>query len=602
MVNEKVDNFIEVLLASRLVNSDQVDRALSALQKENDGMPVTNVAQICVYLVDNGLLTEWQADKLKEGRHKGFFLGKYKLLDHLGTGGMSSVYLAEHLLMQRRVAIKILPKSRVEDTSYLARFHREAQAAAALDDPNIVRAYDVDNDGGLHYLVMEHVAGANLQQLAKDQGPLAYQLAADYIRQAALGLAHAHQIGLIHRDVKPANLLVNKHNVVKVLDLGLARFSDDDVASLTIAYDENVLGTADYLAPEQAINSHGVDARADIYSLGCSLYYLLTGHAPFPEGTLPQRIMMHQKEEPADIKSERPDAPTDLVKICAKMMAKKANHRFQSAQAVADILAKWLIVHGYEETLEATGGSSKRLKLAAEVAKAKAKAQSRAHAASAPVAASPANQSSYGSQRGTAVRPGAGSSGGGTPRQTTQRKTQREYDSPSRAGGSSAAGSSAPGGRSAAPSGRSAAPVGRSAAPGGRSAAPGGRSSVPGSRSSAPGSRAGGQSSAPGSVRGIDDTMTQQYASTMKGKSLRGDRSAQLPAEAANLQQLRDPLEASIEDDRLPEFMSAPLPEISRPVARQQKKEDGLPVWVWALLGAIGVLAFIVILAMLFGG
>ena len=166
---------------------------------------------------------------------------------------MSSVYLAEHVLMQRRVAIKVLPKNRVDDSSYLARFHREAQAAAALDHRNIVRAYDVDNDGNIHYLVMEYVEGRDLQQIVKEDGPLDYAAAAEYIRQAAEGLAHAHQAGLIHRDVKPANLLVDQKNVVKVLDLGLARFTDEDKASLTVAYDENVLGTADYLAPEQAL-------------------------------------------------------------------------------------------------------------------------------------------------------------------------------------------------------------------------------------------------------------------------------------------------------------------------------------------------------------
>ena len=267
---------------------------------------------------------------------------------------MSSVYLAEHVLMQRRVAIKVLPKNRVEDTSYLARFHREAQAAAALDHRNIVRAYDVDNDGSIHYLVMEYVEGRDLQHIVKEDGPLDYVAAAEYIRQAAEGLAHAHEAGLIHRDVKPANLLVDQKNVVKVLDLGLARFTDEDKASLTVAYDENVLGTADYLAPEQALDSHGVDARADIYGLGCSLYYLLTGHPPFPGGTLPQRLMMHQKQPPPSIYLDRPDAPPDLVDICLKMMAKKPDQRYQSAAEVAAVLAQWLVAHG--QVVE--GGSS----------------------------------------------------------------------------------------------------------------------------------------------------------------------------------------------------------------------------------------------------
>jgi len=278
------------------------------------------------------------------------------------------------------VAIKVLPKHRVSDTSYLARFHREAQAAAALDHRNIVRAYDVDNDGDVHFLVMEYVEGQDLQQMVKCQGPLDYPQAADYVRQAADGLAHAHQAGLIHRDVKPANLLVDSHSVVKILDLGLARFTGEDRASLTVQYDENVLGTADYLAPEQAIDSHGVDARADIYSLGCAFYYLLSGHPPFPDGTLPQRLMAHQKESPPSILKDRPDAPAGLLEICTRMMAKRPADRYQSASEVAAALAEWLAAHGHLPQGASPGGgpgSSGRLMVAARASAAGAAASPR---------------------------------------------------------------------------------------------------------------------------------------------------------------------------------------------------------------------------------
>ena len=348
MAKPKVDAFLDLLRRSGLVEKARLNAVLLELKAQSGGEPITDTDFVADRLVQSGLITRWQADKLLEGRHKGFFLGKYKLLDHLGTGGMSSVYLAEHVLMQRRVAIKVLPKNRVDDSSYLARFHREAQAAAALDHRNIVRAYDVDNDGNNHYLVMEYVDGRDLQRIVKEDGPLSCVAAAEYIRQAAEGLAHAHQAGLIHRDVKPANLLVDQKNVVKVLDLGLARFTDENKASLTVAFDENVLGTADYLAPEQALNSHGVDARADIYGLGCSLYFLLTGHPPFPGGTLPQRLMMHQKQPPPSIHVDRPDAPHDLVDICMKMIAKKPDQRYQSAAEVAQALARWLAHHGHD--------------------------------------------------------------------------------------------------------------------------------------------------------------------------------------------------------------------------------------------------------------
>ena len=358
-----VEGFLDLALRSGLVNSDQLQEALVQIEQSYGGHLPDDAAALADELVRLGLLTRWQSERLLEGRHKGFFLKRYRLLDHLGSGGMSNVYLAEHVLMHRRVAIKVLPKHRVADSSYLARFHREAQAAAALDHKNIVRAYDVDNEGDIHFLVMEYVEGRDLQQIVKQDGPLDYRTAADYIRQAAEGLAHAHQAGLIHRDVKPANLLVDRNNVVKLLDLGLARFTEEDRASLTVAFDENVLGTADYLAPEQAIDSHGVDARADIYSLGCSLYYALTGHPPFAEGTLPQRLVAHQKLPPPSIFKDRPDAPEDLVAICLRMMAKRPEDRYQSAAEVAQVLSDWLARHS---EVSSSQGSSRYCIPAAE--------------------------------------------------------------------------------------------------------------------------------------------------------------------------------------------------------------------------------------------
>lgn len=339
----KVDTLIDLVRRSELVDKDQLSRALAELEQRRGKEACDDPEQVSRALLDAKLLTRWQCNKLLEGRSRGFFLGNYKLLDHLGTGGMSAVYLAEHIHMQRRVAIKVLPKHRVNDSSYLARFYREARAVAALDHPNIVHAYDVDNEGDTHYLVMEFVQGLDLQQMVKRQGALGYEAAADYIRQAAEGLAHAHRMGLIHRDIKPANLLVDTEGTVKVLDLGLARFADDSQASLTIAHDENVLGTADYLSPEQALNSHSVDSRADIYSLGCTFYYILTAHPPFPEGTLPQRLMKHQTEEPASILKDRPDAPGELLAICSKMMAKAADKRYQTATEVSQALTEWLL-------------------------------------------------------------------------------------------------------------------------------------------------------------------------------------------------------------------------------------------------------------------
>jgi tRNA A-37 threonylcarbamoyl transferase component Bud32 len=368
MAKPNAEQFLDLVVRSGLVEKEQLDQFCRELEKRASAAELADPRYLGCELVDAGYLTRWQRDRLLDGRYKGFFVKRYKLLDHLGSGGMSSVYLAEHLLMRRRVAIKVLPKNRVEDAAYLDRFLREAQAVAALDHRNIVRAYDVDKEGSTHFLVMEYVEGRNLQLLVREEGPLDYVRAADYIRQAAEGLAHAHAAGLIHRDIKPANLLVDQNNVVKVLDLGLARFEGEDAEPVTAAYEENVLGTADYLAPEQALDSHRVDARADIYSLGCALYFLLTGHAPFGEVTLPQRLMMHQKHTPPSIFKDRPGAPEDLVALCMKMMAKRPEDRPQTAREVADSLAGWLMAQGHA-VAEASVGVPRAASLSAAAAR-----------------------------------------------------------------------------------------------------------------------------------------------------------------------------------------------------------------------------------------
>ena len=337
-----LDKFLMLLERSKLVEPDQLTPVI-ADWKRQASLAELDDAQFCAdHLVETGVLTDWQRRKLLEGRYRGFFLGKYKLLAHLGSGGMSSVYLAEHVLMQRRVAVKVLPQNRVADSSYLARFHFEAQAAAALDHRNIVRAYDLDNEGRIHYLVMEYVEGRDLHALVSQDGPLDYHTAANYITQAATGLDHAHHAGMVHRDIKPANILVDLKGTVKILDMGLAKFTAGKGAMPGFSQEEHVLGTADYLAPEQAVNSQTVDHRADIYAMGCTLYFLLTGHPPFATGTPMERMAAHQQQVPPSILLDRPDAPSDLLAICRKMMEKSAENRYQSAAEVCDALQAWL--------------------------------------------------------------------------------------------------------------------------------------------------------------------------------------------------------------------------------------------------------------------
>jgi serine/threonine protein kinase len=337
---------VDLLRRSNLVDEAKLTSFLEKASQEHGEAALEDQNKLAELMIEAGLLTKWQADKLLAGKHKGFRLGKYKLLGQIGKGGMSSVYLAEHELMKRRVAVKVLPQNRVNDSSYLERFRLEARAVAKLDDPNIVRAYDIDNEGNIHYIVMEYVDGQDLHQIVATGGPVDYDTAADYIAQVANGLQHAHEMGLVHRDIKPANCLVDRHNVVKLLDLGLAKLTEDDQASLTMANEENVLGTADYLAPEQALNSHQADGRSDIYSLGCTLYYLLTGSPPFPEGSISERLLKHQTARPESIFKFRPDAPPSLVEICETMMAKKPDDRIQSAGLVSAHLKEWLADRG----------------------------------------------------------------------------------------------------------------------------------------------------------------------------------------------------------------------------------------------------------------
>ncbi len=342
-------SFLAGVKQSGLIEAQRFDTLLEELQRS--GVNLSDSAAIAQSLVARKVLTEWQCEKLLQGRHKGFILGRYRLLSLLGTGEMSAVYLAEHIMMERRCAIKVLPANKVQDTSYLGRFHREARAVASLNHPNIVKAFDVDKqtEGGaeIHFLVMEYVQGKNLGKMVLERGPLPYVELVDYIRQGADGLHHAHEAGLVHRDIKPENLLIDQTGVVKLLDLGLARFFNaSDEESLTIKHDEKVLGTADFLAPEQAIDSHKVDLRADVYSLGCTLYYALTGHPPFTDGSLVQRLLAHQTRRPPSIKYDRPDIPADLLAIVEKMMAKKPGERYQTAADVADALGRWLVEHG----------------------------------------------------------------------------------------------------------------------------------------------------------------------------------------------------------------------------------------------------------------
>lgn len=327
------DEFFDLIRKSGLVD----DARLTAYQSRGDRPAPRALAG---ELVRDGVLTGFQAEQLMQGKWKRFHIGKYRILEKLGTGGMGQVFLCEHKLMRRRVAVKVLPAAKAADPASLERFYREARAVAALDHPNIVRAYDIDQDESLHFLVMEYVDGISLQELVMRFGPLDPVRACHYVNGIAVGLHHASQAGLVHRDIKPANILVERTGVVKVLDMGLARFfNPDENDLLTKKYDENVLGTADYLAPEQAVDSHAVDIRADLYALGGTFYFLLTGRSPFPDGTVAQKLLSHQSREPVPIQKLRPEVPDEIVAVVRRLMAKEPADRYQTPAELLAVLA-----------------------------------------------------------------------------------------------------------------------------------------------------------------------------------------------------------------------------------------------------------------------
>ena len=337
------NSFVNLLEKSGVVDSDGLKAAVTELKEKAiaAGKAITT-SSLVAHLIEVGLITQWQADKFLVGKYKGFFLGKFKLLQLLGSGGMSSVYLARHKVSDQLRAIKVLPRKKVADKSYLDRFYLEARVAASLDHPNVVRIYDICEENGVHYMVMEYAKGEDLLELVNRTGPLKFADAARYIADACEGLKHAHEKELVHRDIKPANLLLGEKQDVKLLDLGLALVNQDDDESLTVLYNEKVMGTADYLAPEQAVNSHGVDSRADIYSLGCTLYFLLVGHPPFPKGSLAQRIANHQTTQPPCLTTLREDVPERLIAIVQAMMSKNPDERMQTCEDVQRALEHFL--------------------------------------------------------------------------------------------------------------------------------------------------------------------------------------------------------------------------------------------------------------------
>jgi WD40 repeat protein/anti-sigma factor RsiW len=267
---------------------------------------------------------------------------RYRIVRLLGVGGMGAVYVAEHRVMRRLVALKVINRACIGNAGALERFRGEVRAAARLSHPNIVTTYDAEDAGETHFLVMEYVEGTDLGRLVLERGRLTVDRACDYVRQAALGLQHAFEQGMVHRDLKPHNLMLTPDGRVKILDFGLAHFASDAAATAGRTASGIVLGTVDYIAPEQADSARQADVRSDIYSLGCTLYHLLAGQPPFPAGTSLQKVVAHVEKKPQPLTELRPDLPEKLMPVLERMMAKKPKHRYQTPAEVAFTLEPFL--------------------------------------------------------------------------------------------------------------------------------------------------------------------------------------------------------------------------------------------------------------------
>jgi serine/threonine protein kinase len=330
------EEFLEVVKRSGVLQDQPLDAVLRHLGNPGNGLPEPK--EIAARMIADGWVTQFQAQHLLAGKYRGFSLGGYRILELLGSGGMSAVYLCTHPEKDHPVAVKVLPRSLAKDPTFLKRFYREARAVAALNHTNLVRGYGVGQENDQHYFVMEFVYGSSLQQTVGEYGPMPIARAVQYISQAALGLQYAHEQGLVHRDIKPANLLVDRGGVVKILDMGLSLFTNDEDEVLT----KDVVGTLDYLAPEQARDSHTVDIRADIYSLGATFYFVLTGAAPVKHRPdLDPKIFGQRQWEPPPVRVVRPQVPEGLAEVLHTMLAFDLERRYQEPKDVAAALEPW---------------------------------------------------------------------------------------------------------------------------------------------------------------------------------------------------------------------------------------------------------------------
>ncbi|QVL32545.1 serine/threonine protein kinase [Telmatocola sphagniphila] len=337
------------------------------------------------HLAELGYITSYQREQILQGDAHKLLIGAYRLIEPLGEGGMGMVFRAWQPRLERMVAIKLIrPQVLAAKPEVLTRFHREAKAIAQLNHPNIVTLYDADELEGVHFIAMEYVDGLTLEKMVRSNGPLSIKQACEYIRQCALGLQHAAECGLVHRDIKPSNILVTQKNnasakrssanlrrptlvtmrdrdlnfrrsttdsssnnwgTIKILDMGLARLNEtieDKTGHTPLTRAGALLGTPDFISPEQARDASSVDIRSDLYSLGCTFYYILTGRPPFPGGTDVQKILRHQTDTPVPLEEMRPNIPMPVVTITRRLLMKRPDDRFSSPKQLSDLLDQYL--------------------------------------------------------------------------------------------------------------------------------------------------------------------------------------------------------------------------------------------------------------------
>ncbi|OAI48996.1 hypothetical protein AYO44_00925 [Planctomycetaceae bacterium SCGC AG-212-F19] len=346
-------DFVEALSRCPLLTAQQQAELIGQLQAR-----FPDARSLARQLLDRGWLTPYQANQVLMGRAADLVLGPYVVLERLGEGGAGQIVKARHQRLNRLAALKMVRKDLVADAETVQRFQREVQVVSQLNHPNVVRAFDAGPMGFAYVLAMEYVEGIDLHRLVNQKGPLPVAQACAYVRQAALGLQHIHERGLIHRDIKPSNLLVSggvvsgekestthhspltTHQVVKILDLGLARLQQPTSSPVTgtVTATETVIGSVDYMSPEQALDFRRVDIRGDIYSLGCTFFFLLTGQPPYPDGTSAQKLLCHQMKEPPPIDQFRRDVPPGILAVLQRMIEKQRENRYQTPVEVVRAL------------------------------------------------------------------------------------------------------------------------------------------------------------------------------------------------------------------------------------------------------------------------